>query len=221
MLDRDLAELYQVETKYINRAVKRNPARFPVSFAFRLAAKEISLVQNHQESKIISNSLRFQNGTIENRESIKQDDDENANGRGKHSKYLPWVFTEEGVAMLLCLQPFYEVILPHRREFSSSVHLLKCVHQFLRMTMSCNLSICWNSNKLSNCLKIAKTSNFRHSIVREKRGHGTVGTDAASDKTTTVPCPAQRHFSGLFRLRTAECCGVAHGKVGCSLIYIY
>ncbi len=74
MLDKDLAELYEVETKAINRAVKRNQERFPEDFSFQLTAEE-------------NESLRCQFGTLNK-------------SRGKHSKYLPFVFTEQGVAML-------------------------------------------------------------------------------------------------------------------------
>jgi hypothetical protein len=76
MLDSDLAHLYQTETKYINRAVNRNPNRFPDTFAFQLDDTEWD-------------SLRFQNGTINDKL-----------GRGQHRKYLPWVFSEQGVSML-------------------------------------------------------------------------------------------------------------------------
>ena len=76
MLDSDLAKLYQTETKYINRAVSRNPERFPDSFAFQLSEKEWE-------------SLRFQIGTLNDKA-----------GRGQHRKYMPWVFTEQGVSML-------------------------------------------------------------------------------------------------------------------------
>jgi phage regulator Rha-like protein len=76
MLDSDLAKLYQTETKYINRAVSRNPDRFPDFFAFQLNDKEWE-------------ALRFQIGTFKGK-----------TGRGQHRKYLPWVFTEQGVAML-------------------------------------------------------------------------------------------------------------------------
>ena len=72
MLDRDLAEFYGVETKNLNKAVKRNFSRFPEDFMFQL---------NRVEAK----SLRFQFGTLE---------------KGQHSKYLPYVFTELGIAML-------------------------------------------------------------------------------------------------------------------------
>lgn len=76
MLDSDLARMYQTETKYINRSVSRNLNRFPVDFAFQLNDKEWE-------------TLRFQIGTLNEKTS-----------RGKHRKYLPWVFTEHGVTML-------------------------------------------------------------------------------------------------------------------------
>ena len=76
MLDSDLAELYGTETKFINRAVSRNQDRFPADFAFRLNDEEWS-------------ALRFQNGTLN--ETLS---------RGKHRKYPPTAFTEQGVAML-------------------------------------------------------------------------------------------------------------------------
>lgn len=73
MLDRDLASLYGVETKVLNRAVKRNLRRFPLDFMFQLTAEESDL-------------LRCQIGTSNK-------------GRGGR-RYLPYVFTEQGVAML-------------------------------------------------------------------------------------------------------------------------
>ncbi len=72
MLDSDLAVLYQVETKNLNKAVKRNNERFPASFCFQLTEAEVE-------------NLRFQIGTS----SL------NYGGR----RYLPYVFTEQGVAM--------------------------------------------------------------------------------------------------------------------------
>jgi len=74
MLDRDLAELYCVETKVLNQAVKRNLERFPPDFMFQLDIEE-------------NNSLRSQFVTLND-------------GRGQHRKYLPYVFTEQGVSML-------------------------------------------------------------------------------------------------------------------------
>ncbi len=78
MVDSDLAMLYQVSTKVLNHAVKRNRDRFPKDFMFQLTAKEAS-------------SLRSQPVTL----------DENGEaGRGRHRKYAPYVFTEHGIAML-------------------------------------------------------------------------------------------------------------------------
>ena len=74
MLDFDLAELYEVETKVLNQAVKRNMDRFPDDFIFQISRDEY-------------NSLRSQIVTLET-------------GRGKYTKYLPYAFTEQGVSML-------------------------------------------------------------------------------------------------------------------------
>ena len=76
MLDSDLAKLYECAngTKTINQAVNRHLDRFPVDFYFQLTEEEYS-------------SLKSQVGTLKN-------------GRGQHKKYLPYVFTEQGVAML-------------------------------------------------------------------------------------------------------------------------
>ena len=73
MIDSDLAELYNTETKFINRAVKRNTSRFPKEFMFQLSEEEWQ-------------SLRFQSGTSSDKHG----------GR----RYYPTVFTEQGIAML-------------------------------------------------------------------------------------------------------------------------
>ena len=75
MLDSDVANLYHYQTKFINLTVRRNQNRFPEEFCFQLTEKEMK-------------SLRLQIATL------------NKNGRGQHRKYLPYVFTEQGIAML-------------------------------------------------------------------------------------------------------------------------
>lgn len=72
MIDRDLAEMYQVETKVLNQAVKRNIERFPQQFRFQLT--------NNEKMELVTNCDRF--------ESLK------------HSSVNPYAFTEQGVAML-------------------------------------------------------------------------------------------------------------------------
>jgi hypothetical protein len=66
MLDSDLARLYGVETKALNRAVSRNISRFPGDFMFQLTVEE-------------AGRLRYQIGTLKT-------------GRGQHRKYLPYAF---------------------------------------------------------------------------------------------------------------------------------
>jgi len=73
MFDKDLASLYGVETKVLNQAVKRNLERFPDDFMFQLSGTETDIFSR---SQIVT---------------LK---------RGKNIKYLPYVFTEQGVAML-------------------------------------------------------------------------------------------------------------------------
>ena len=106
MVDRDLAELYGVETKVINQAVKRNLERFPEEFRFQLTLEEYDFLRSQfVTSKVEKDRLRSQSVTLNNRkDSLRSQiatlDEENDSLRGKHSKYLPYVFTEQGVAML-------------------------------------------------------------------------------------------------------------------------
>ncbi|MBR5274411.1 MAG: ORF6N domain-containing protein, partial [Bacteroidales bacterium] len=101
MLDRDLAKLYGVETKVLNQAVKRNIKRFPEDFMFQLTYDEC---------------LRSQIVTL----NTKQ---------GHHLKYLPHVFTEQGVAMLssvLKSNTAIEVNIRIMRTFVSLRRYLSC-----------------------------------------------------------------------------------------------
>lgn len=77
MLDSDVARLYHYETKNINKAVKRNIDRFPKDFCFQLTKDEM-------------NKMWFQNGTTSKGE----------NNKYRSEKYLPYAFTEQGIAML-------------------------------------------------------------------------------------------------------------------------
>ena len=87
MLDRDLAILYEVETKALNLAVKRNIKRFPSDFMFQLTKEEFE-------------GLRFQIATSKNNDSLRLQNETLKKSRGQHSKYLPYAFTEHGVAMI-------------------------------------------------------------------------------------------------------------------------
>jgi hypothetical protein len=86
MLDFDLAELYEVPTKVLNQAVMRNIKRFPDDFMFRLSSLDWQIVKSKIVIKSEKLSLRSQFVTLKE--------------RGRHSKYLPYAFTEQGIAML-------------------------------------------------------------------------------------------------------------------------
>ncbi len=90
MLDRDLAELYRVETKALKQAVKRNIDRFPADFMFELSKDEF----NNLRSQIVTSSWGG-------------------------SRYLPFVFTEQGVAML-------SSVLKSDRAIHVNIHRAKC-----------------------------------------------------------------------------------------------
>ena len=96
MIDSELAEMYGVETKRLNEQVKRNIDRFPSDFMFQLTEEEWN---NFKQSRNEDDSLRSQFATLEN-QSPKSNDDSLELGRGRHRKYTPYVFTEQGVAML-------------------------------------------------------------------------------------------------------------------------
>lgn len=105
MIDRDLAELYGVETKYLKRQTRRNIERFPEDFMFELTKEEYGF-------------LRSQFGTLE---------------RGAHSKYLPIVFTEQGVSML-------SSVLNSKQAIKVNIQIMR-IFTKVRQILSDNLSV--------------------------------------------------------------------------------
>jgi len=103
MLDSDLAVLYGVPTKVFNQAVQRNTDRFPEDFMFQLSRAE-------------ANSLRSQIVTLKTE-------------RGKHRKYLPFAFTEQGVAML-------SGVLRSQRAVQVNIAIMRAFVQMRRMLVS-------------------------------------------------------------------------------------
>jgi multidrug efflux pump subunit AcrB len=100
MIDKDLAQLYGVETKRLKEQVNRNLKRFPTHFMFELSQEENDVF------------LRSQNATLK---------------RGAHSKYLPFVFTEHGVLMLSnVLKSNRAIEIPHpTRTGQSPAHRIR------------------------------------------------------------------------------------------------
>jgi hypothetical protein len=103
MLGNDLAKLYEVPTKVLNQAVKRNQERFPSDFMFQLTPNEAQV-------------LRSQFVTLKS-------------GTGRHSKYLPYAFTEQGVAML-------SSVLRSKRAVQVNVEIMRAFVRLRRMLAS-------------------------------------------------------------------------------------
>ena len=90
MLDSDVAMLYHYETKRINEAVNRNKARFPENFCFQLTEYELETLKSQFATSNENENMWSQFATSSKNETRKH--------RGK--KYIPYVFTEQGIAML-------------------------------------------------------------------------------------------------------------------------
>ena len=111
ILDFDIAALYEVPTKVLNQAVKRNSERFPGDFMFQLTSEEydeIQLILANRDSM----SLRSQIVTLKS-------------GRGQHRKYLPYAFTEQGVAMLSGVLKSEKAVVMHIAIMRAFVELRK------------------------------------------------------------------------------------------------
>ncbi len=132
ILDRDIAALYGVETKNLKRQVKRNISRFPSDFMVELTREEY-------------NSLRCQNGTIEN-------------GRGEHSKYLPFAFTENGVAML-------SSVLTSEVAVQVNIQIMRAF-TMLRKTVSAINETSLRQDKLE--LEVENLRNYVEDILRDQ-----------------------------------------------------
>jgi len=102
MLDSDLAALYEVPTKYLNQQVRRNSKRFPEDFMFRLTTKEVEFLR-----------LQFATSKI------------GSGGR----RYLPYVFTEQGVAML-------SSVLKSERAVKVNIQIMRTFVRLRRMMAS-------------------------------------------------------------------------------------
>lgn len=111
MLDSDLAEIYNVETKVLNQAVKRNSDRFPESFMFRLTEEEYLI-------------LRSQNVTSKEGEGLKS---QNVTSKRGGRRYAPNVFTEHGAVMLASVLKSEEAINASVKVVSAFVEMRRFI----------------------------------------------------------------------------------------------
>ena len=122
MLDRDLAELYGVPTKALNQAVKRNIERFPEHFMFQLTKEDLSNLRSQIVTLNSETSLRSQIVTLNKRQ-------------GQHLKYMPYAFTEQGIAMLSAVLKSETAILVSIRIMDVFVAMRKALASFSPMLM--------------------------------------------------------------------------------------
>lgn len=104
MMDSDLAQIYGVELRRLNEQVKRNIERFPDTFRFQLTKDEYDSLMHQSGISSAKRSLRRQIDALKDstKDSLRSQIAtlETDRGRGQHRKYLPYVFTEQGVSML-------------------------------------------------------------------------------------------------------------------------
>jgi phage regulator Rha-like protein len=129
MLDSDLAALYGIETKQLKRAVKRNIDRFPSDFMFVFTANEYD-------------SLRCQFGTL---------------NRGAHSKYPPFAFTEQGVAML-------SSVLNSKRAIQVNIEIMRVFTRLRQLHLN-------NSELKHELEEMKRQTNDRFQVVFETLDH--------------------------------------------------
>jgi ORF6N domain len=106
MLDFDLAYLYEVENKRLKASVRRNLNRFPDDFMFELSEFEF-------------NSLRTKISSLKN------------SGRGQHPKFLPYAFTEQGIAML-------SSVLKSEKAIAINISIIRAFVTFRQFTLTYN-----------------------------------------------------------------------------------
>ena len=91
MLDSDVAMLYHYKTKRINETVSRNKERFPENFCFQLTENEMEIIR----SQFATSCFQNKNNWSQFATSLQDD-----NSKHRGNKYLPYAFTEQGIAML-------------------------------------------------------------------------------------------------------------------------
>ena len=169
ILDSDIAKLYGVETKNLKRQVKRNITRFPADFMLELTRDEY-------------NALRCQNVTIEN-------------GRGAHSKYLPFAFTENGVAMLssvLTSETAAQVNIQIMRAFTMMRKTLSAIIQTERKQEQLEMKVERLSNYIEDILRDQNDTNEWVGAQMEAINESLAELAAKVEDLTSTPAPRKK-----------------------------
>ena len=187
MLDRDLARLYGVETKRLNEQVRRNLERFPEDFMFRLTKEEAEFLKSQVEvletGKNISSHfatssedfLRSQFATIETEEDFLRSQNATLDMRGRHLKYLPYAFTENGIAMLSSVlrSPMAIATNIHiMRAFNAMRHFIGSqVQVFQRLEVMERNQLALNASQAELSAQVAENNKKLEEVFRRLDDH--------------------------------------------------
>jgi len=145
MLDSDLAELYQVPTKRLNEAIRRNKDRFPEDFMFQTSSQELTSLNR---SQFVTGGLRPQFATLEDNVSMRS---QIATASKRNLRFLPYAFTEHGVAML-------SSVLKSKRAIQMNIFIIRAFIQFRKILIE--------HKELSNRLqKAEKVIRFHDQVL--------------------------------------------------------
>ena len=138
MLDRDLAVLYGVPTKALNQAVKRNIERFPGRFMFQLCKEDITYLRSQiatSNEADSPSSLKSQIANSEVAPSLRSQIVTLNSRQGQHLKYMPYAFTEQGIAMLSAVLKSETAVVVSIRIMDVFVAMRKAIASFAPMLM--------------------------------------------------------------------------------------
>ena len=170
MLDRDLAELYQVETKVLNQAVKRNIERFPDKFRFQLTKQEFENLKS-QIATSSDNFLSSQNVTLEKSSiNLKSQIVTSSLDHGGRRK-LPFVFTEQGVSMLSAVLrsetaikvsiQIIDTFVEMRKFISQNAHLFQRINNIEQKQIASDIKQLEANNKINTILDAIEERNIK------------------------------------------------------------
>ena len=164
MIDYDLVVLYDVPVKRLNEQVKRNLERFPDDFMFQLTKNEANLISQFATSGSV---LRSQIATLNDKNSEDKTNSRSQfatlkKGRGEHIKYLPYAFTEQGVAML-------SSVLRSKRAIEVNIAIMRIfvnIRKFISTYEGLAMKIAELEKRYD--VKISRIMNIIDELIRDK-----------------------------------------------------
>jgi len=164
MIDYDLAVLYDVPVKRLNEQVKRNLERFPDDFMFQLTKNEANLISQFATSGSVSISqiVTSKRKNSQDKTILRSQFATLKKGRGEHIKYLPYAFTEQGVAML-------SSVLRSKRAIEVNIAIMRIfvnIRKFISTYEGLAMKIAELEKRYD--VKISRIMNIIDELIRDK-----------------------------------------------------